>query len=162
MSNSYTQEIDDKLVTFTYLGAVDVPFEHVTSVAAIPFTANGRLVAVRLRKRGLDLPGGHVETHETSVEQTLRREVIEEACMTIQSPVLVETIQSDYFGTPSYMQLYAVLIDELHDFVPSDEASERVIISPEEYITQYTAGNRALMWQAITKAQYLLQLPHTI
>lgn len=158
MSSSYTQELDGKLVTFTSLGVVDVSFEHVTSVAAIPFTADGKLVVVRLRHRGLDLPGGHVELHETSAEQTLRREVMEESCMTVGKLVLVETIKSDYFDTPSYMQLYAVLVDELYEFVASDEANERVIVSPDEFIAQYEAGDKELMRRAIGAGQKSLVL----
>lgn len=56
MNNSHTAQVKDKLVTFTHLGNKMLPkFEQVTSVAAIPFTNDGKLVAVNLRHRGLDL-----------------------------------------------------------------------------------------------------------
>ena len=50
------------------------------------------IVAVRLCHRGLDLLGGHVESYETTPEQTMNREAMEEACITIRGPALVEGI----------------------------------------------------------------------
>lgn len=70
--NSYTTIVKGKQVTSKHMGVVRVPdFKHVTSVSVIPFTKDGDIVAVRLRHRGLDLPGGHVESTETTPEQTI-------------------------------------------------------------------------------------------
>jgi len=49
------------------------PFDAVTSVSVVPFTDDGRLVAVLL-DRGIDLPGGHVQEGEQTVEEVARRE----------------------------------------------------------------------------------------
>lgn len=159
MNNSHTAQVKDKLVTFTHLGNKMLPkFEQVTSVAAIPFTNDGRLVVVNLRHRGLDLPGGHVEAHESSPEDTMSREVMEEAYMTIRDSILVDVVESNYFeDRKSYMLLYAVYVDELKEFIPNDESSERVIISAEDFIQQYTAWDKALMKDAITRGWELLQ-----
>ena len=157
-ADSYTQKVKGKVVTFTHLGAKTVPFEQVTSVAVVPFTASGQLVVVNLRHRGLDLPGGHVEPGEQTPEETARREVQEEACMTIRSLMLVDVIQSDFFSTPSYMLIYAAYVDELQSFVPSREASERLIVMPEQFVEQYEAGNKAFMERAVTRAQACLFL----
>ncbi|HSX30516.1 MAG TPA: NUDIX domain-containing protein [Candidatus Saccharimonadales bacterium] len=157
---SYQTNIKGKAVTFTHLGPVALPdFSAVTSVSVIPFTAEGEIVAVRLSHRGVDLPGGHVEPGETTPEQTLKREVMEEASMTVQAPVLVEVIESDYFDRPSFMLLYAAYVDQLFKFVPPpDEPSEeRVVLSPTEFIAQYEAGNKALMAAAIESAWHRLQ-----
>jgi 8-oxo-dGTP diphosphatase len=154
---SYQQEIKGKAVTFRHLGAKVVPFERVTSVSVIPFNKNGELVVVNLRHRGLDLPGGHVEPGEKTPEETARREVMEEACMTVRDLVLVETIQSDFFQEPSYMLLYAAYADDLQEFVPSREASERLIVAPDAFIERYEAGNKVLMEQAVTRAWELVK-----
>lgn len=153
MADSYTIEDKGKRVTFMYLGVVPVPpFSQVTAVFAIPFTDDGKLVAVRLRHRGLDLPGGHVEPDETSPEQTMHREVMEEAYMTVHSPVLAEVIESDYFAEPSYMLGFGAWVDELQDFVPNDETSERVTVTVDEFIDQYSAGDKQLMRRTIERA----------
>lgn len=155
--NSYKQEVEGKTVTFKHLGAKTVPFKQVTSVCVIPFTKSGELVVVSLRHRGLDLPGGHVEPGEKTPEETARREVMEEACMTIRDLVLVETIQSDFFQTPSYMLLYAAYVGDLQEFVPSHEASERLIVAPSGFIERYEAGNKALMERSVTRAWELVK-----
>jgi 8-oxo-dGTP diphosphatase len=153
--NSYTALIKDKKVTFKHIGTAITPaFKSVTSVSVIPFTKNGDIVAVRLRHRGIDIPGGHVEPGETTPEQTMNREVMEEAHMTIHNPILIEVIESDYFDHPSYMLLYGAFVDELYEFKPSeDELSyERVVLSQEEFIKRYEAGDRRLMHLAVEMA----------
>lgn len=159
MNNSHKALVKDKLVTFTHIGNGVLPnFDQVTSVTAIPFTSDGQLVVVNLRHRGLDLPGGHVEPSETSPEQTMNREVMEEASMTIRNSVLIDVIESDYFDDrKSYMLLYAAYVDELKEFVQNDESSERIIISIEDFIQQYTAWDKVLMKDAITRGWELLR-----
>lgn len=159
MNNSHKAQVKDKLVTFTHIGNGVLPnFNQVTSVAAIPFTKDGNLVVVNLRHRGLDLPGGHVEPFETSPEETMNREVMEEASMTIRDSALVDVVESNYFDDrKSYMLLYAAYVDELKDFVQNDESSERIIISIEDFIQQYTAWDKVLMNDAITRGWKLLQ-----
>jgi len=158
MTNSYQRLVKNKLVTFAHQGNFELPdFKTVTSVAAIPFTKDGRLVVVDLFHRGLDLPGGHVEPGETSPAQTMRREVMEEASMTVKNPVLVEVIESNYFDDhSSYMLLYGVYVDELLDFVVNDESSERVTVSVAEFIQRYEAGDKVLMKKAVDDAWTLL------
>jgi 8-oxo-dGTP diphosphatase len=142
--------IKGKETTFTHLGPDDIPdFNDVTSVSVIPFNQDGNIVAVRLRHRGIDFPGGHVEPGESSPREAMNREVMEEACMTIRRPVLIEVIKSDHFATPTYMLLYAAIVDELRPFVPSAEASERITLGRNEFIEQYEAGNKSLMSAAI-------------
>lgn len=151
--NSYVALVKGRRVTFMHQGARTMPdFKHVTSVSTIPFTETGNIMAVRLRHRGIDLPGGHVEPGEQTPEETMSREVMEEACMTIRNAILAEVIESDYFEHPSYMLLYGAYVDELFDFVASDEASERIEITREDFIEQYEAGNKKLIAIAIENA----------
>lgn len=151
--NSYIALVKGKQVTFIHQGASATPdFKYVTSVSVIPFTESGDIIAVRLRHRGIDLPGGHVEPGEQTPEETMNREVMEEACMTIRNAVLAEVVESDYFEHPSYMLLYGAYIDELFDFIPSEEASERVELTREDFIKQYEAGSKKLMAIAVENA----------
>lgn len=160
---SYVNFYDEKQgrnIHLKHLGPVEVPFKQVTAVIAIPFTKDGKLTAVRLRHRGVDLAGGHVEPYETSPEQTLNREVMEEACMTVHGPMLADVIESDYLpDKPLYMLLYGVWVDELHEFVPNEEAAERVELSVDEFIDAYNfkGGSKLHMRQAVERAWELLQ-----
>ena len=159
-TNSYTTLVKGKPVTFKHIGAKIMPsFKDVTSVSVIPFTKEGNIVAVRLKHRGLDLPGGHVEPGETTPEQTMNREVMEEAGVTISSAALVEVIQSDYYDHPSYMLLYGAVVDEFHEFTATDEemSEGREIVSQAAFIERYQAGNKELMQQAIQSAWQTLQ-----
>ena len=45
------------------------PFEQVTSVGVIAFTGEGK-IAVTLQSRGFDIPGGHVQRGDRSLEET--------------------------------------------------------------------------------------------
>ena len=67
--------------TFTWVEASQcVPFDEVTAVVVAPFTACGDIVAVVLA-RGVDIPGGHVQHRDLTVEDVARREAKEEAAI---------------------------------------------------------------------------------
>ena len=159
MNATYKTQVKDRFVTFTHLGNASLPpFSQVTSVAAIPFTKEGQLVVVNLHHRGLDLPGGHVEAYETTPEETMNREVMEEACMTVRAPILVDVVSSDYFQDRlSYMLFYAVYVDELKEFIPNDESSERLVIDRGDFLRQYTAWDKDIMNDTIASAWRLLK-----
>jgi 8-oxo-dGTP diphosphatase len=154
-ARSYTALVKDKLVTFTHLGSQSIPpFHQVTSVSVIPFTKSGDIVAVRLRHRGLDIPGGHVESGEKIPQATLEREAMEEACISITNPVLTEVVESDFFDErPSFMLVYTAFVNKLYPFqTPDNEMSdERLIVTPKKFIEQYQ-GNKQLMTEAIATA----------
>lgn len=156
--NTYATTIKGQPVTFTHLGTDFIPpFAEVTSVSAIPFTADGKIVAVRLRHRGIDIPGGHVEDYEKTPLETLTREVMEEAHMTLRTPLLIDVIHSTFHDHDSYMMLYAAFADTLHEFKPTDEMSyERVILSPEEFLAVYTAWDTSLFAQSIEMGWQIL------
>ncbi len=158
--DSYDMDINGKSTRFKHLGDKVLPeFKNVTSVSVIPFNDKGELVAIRLRHRGLDIPGGHVEEGESSPLETLEREVMEEACMTVEDPVLVDVIETDYFDEPSYMLIYGAFVKKLLPFKPSREASERVTIPITNFLEEYVAADKKLMHLAIKRAQEKLNLP---
>jgi 8-oxo-dGTP diphosphatase len=92
------------------------PFERVTSVAVVPFTKDGNIVAT-LQQRGIDLPGGHVRCEDMDIYATARREAMEEARISLGDLRVACVIQSDYFGQHdlTYMVVVTGLVQQLHD-----------------------------------------------
>jgi 8-oxo-dGTP pyrophosphatase MutT (NUDIX family) len=145
--------------------ATPINFEQVTSVVAFPFTDDGKLVAVNLQ-RGLDIPGGHVQTNETSIEVVARRETLEEAAVTLGEIHITGIIQSDYFGTEPDQLTYIIAITaftaEIHPFTPNEEVSTRLIITPEAFLEAYAINrqntNHKIMANLLRHAQARLKL----
>jgi 8-oxo-dGTP pyrophosphatase MutT (NUDIX family) len=135
--------------------ALPIAFAQITCVVVLPFTLDGNLVTVRLQ-RGLDIPGGHVQAHETSIEQVARRETLEEAAVTLAELFLTGIIESDYFGSQTeeltYIIVVSAFVDEIHPFIANDEASERLIIPPQEFLKEYQVGNNEMMGRMIGDA----------
>ena len=151
---------DGRAVTFVQLDPEFVPpFERVTSVSVVPFTDDGRIVAALLR-RGVDLPGGHVQEGETSAEQVARREALEEAGIGLRDIRIALVTQSDYYGSApedlTYMVMVAARVDAYHEFVPDEESSGRVMLDAEEFLRRYTAGDTAAMRRIIAAARRVL------
>jgi 8-oxo-dGTP pyrophosphatase MutT (NUDIX family) len=139
-----------------------INFEQITTVIVFPFTDDGKLVTVSL-KRGLDIPGGHVQTHETSIEAVARRETLEEAAATLGEIHICGIIQSDYFGTEpdklSYIIAVTAFIAQIHPFTPNYEASARLIITPEAFLQEYPIiANHKIMANLVCHAQACLKL----
>ncbi|WP_239405012.1 NUDIX hydrolase [Frankia sp. Cj3] len=133
-------------VTLTCLGAsTEPPFDAVTS--------DGLLVAADLA-RGLDIPGGHVQQHEKTIEQTVRREAWEEVRVRLGKLTLVEVIESDYFGADdvTYMVIYTAPVTRLAPWEAGHESAGRVILPPEEFLQRYHGGDPALMRHLVSSA----------
>jgi len=151
---------DGHMVTFVQLGPEFAPpFEQVTSVSVVSFADDGRIVAALLR-RGVDLPGGHVQEGEMSVEQVARREALEEGGIGLRDIRIALVIQSNYYGTApedlTYMVMVAARVDAYHQFVPNEESSGRVMLDSEEFLRRYTAGDTEAMRSIIAAARTAL------
>ncbi len=112
---NYKIDVRGKLYNLKLLGNSKMPdFDKVSSASALIFDKDGLILGVRLKNRGLDIPGGHTEPGDLNPEETLRREVMEEASATIKDIKLLEVIESDFFGsTPekaSYMLIYTAMM----------------------------------------------------
>lgn len=131
------------------------PFDAVTSVSVVPFLADGRIVAAMLY-RGIDLPGGHVQDGEQTVEEVAQREAYEEVRVSLRNVRVATVIESDYYGSApgdrTYMVMVAALVDHIHDFTPTMESSARAIVSVDEFLDRYTAGDKEMMRAIITAA----------
>jgi 8-oxo-dGTP diphosphatase len=152
---------EGQAVRFVQLGPGFVPpFERVTSVCVVPFTADGKIVAALL-DRGPDLPGGHVQEHERSPEETARREALEEAGIILGDLVVAEVIQSDFYGTApddlTYLIALTGLVAEFRTFYPSAESRGRAILDVDDFLAQYQAGDREQMRQTVLAARRALE-----
>ena len=145
-------------VSFVHLSPDFVPpFEQITSVAVVPFTDDGRIVAVDLISRGIDIPGGHILESEKSIEETAKRESFEEACITLRNIKTATIIQSDYYGNSpeelAYMVITAAMVDKFEEFIPNQESTSRKIMSIDEFLSEYTAGDIEDMKRIVLSAR---------
>lgn len=163
MNNEYldrrrTQVIKGKDVTFTLLdpAAIAPPLEKVTSVAVVPFDRDGNIVTALL-ERGPDIPGGHMQVGETSLEETVRREAFEEAFITLGKIETACVIQSDYYGATddklTYMVVMTGSVGKFHPETPNEESAGRKIMGIEEFLRDYSAGDKDLMRDILGMAQ---------
>jgi 8-oxo-dGTP pyrophosphatase MutT (NUDIX family) len=132
------------------------PFDKVTSVGVVPFTDEGLIVAALLQ-RGVDLPGGHVQEGERTIEEVARREALEEAGITLREVQAAEVLQSDYYGPDdlTYMVLTTAFVDEYRPFVPNEASQGRITLSVEEVLAGYTAGD-------VEGTRHLIAAAHTV
>lgn len=156
-TDKFKIDVRGKLYNLKLLGSSKMPdFDKVSSASALIFDNDGLILGVRLKNRGLDIPGGHTEPGDLNSEETLRREVLEEASATIKDIKLLEVIESDFFGTTpekaSYMLIYTARIDQILPYDDADEmAYERIFLPKEEFLSQYTAGDPELMKRLVEK-----------
>ena len=122
------------------------PFEKVTSVAVVPIDLETfKVVAVNLMDRGLDLPGGHTQVSDQGPLDTARRECAEEASIRIGVPVLVDVMESDFYGASpeslTYMLIYAADVAEMLPFEANEESADRVLVRPSEFLRGYSGDD---------------------
>ena len=140
---SFTFDYFGSTIEATPLGTELIPdLQETLTSHCIPFTFDGKIVAVNIIGRGIDIPGGHIDTSETAIE-AMQREAREEAHLSVHNPVLIDvwrlTSTDEKLGLlqKPYLLLYAASVTSLDDFIPSDEASERLLLEPEDFIAKY-------------------------
>ncbi len=79
------------------------------------------------------LPGGHPEAGET-LEQTLFREVDEEACAVVEQAVYLGVQEVDD-GVQSHYQTRFWARVRLEPFAPHFETSRRLIVAPSDFVS---------------------------
>jgi 8-oxo-dGTP pyrophosphatase MutT (NUDIX family) len=116
----------------------DPPFvpqpEDTTQALGICFTAGGEIVLVTLDGDEWSLPGGTIEPSET-LEQTLEREVREEACARVLATRYVGCQRVDELDTDraSYYQTRFWARVELDPFIPEHEMTARILVAPAPF-----------------------------
>ena len=119
--------------------------KNITAVLVIPFTETlDRIIAVNHLKRGIDIPGGHVEEDDKSFYDTARRELFEETGAQIGHVIPIMIMESDHYGDdqqdgPSYMVVLTGIVDNtnLGTFEPTKQISSRHFVDPEEFLENY-------------------------
>ena len=110
--------------------------ERHTQVSGYIFNAKNQLLIVR-NENTWTVPGGHPESGETPLE-TLNREVMEEACVTIKNIKYLGAVEVVEKGDTYYQLRYFAMVDEELPFNQEWEISERVFVDLEnlqKYIT---------------------------
>ena len=124
------------------LGPVEIPdISRIISVHVVPLATDGSIIAINVTGRGWDIPGGHVDEGEPSPLSTLSREAREEANLTTLEPILIDVLtlkcETLDLSAKPYMLVYAAQVWDLGDFTPSDEVSERSLMSKKKFISNY-------------------------
>ena len=119
----------------------DLTYFHnvASSVACFVLDKEGQILTVRRgrepAKGTLDLPGGFVDPEE-SVEEAVRRELLEETGLKVQSMRYAFSIPNiyPYSGINVYTAdtFWVVRVESFEGAVAQDDAEELVICSPEE------------------------------
>ena len=114
--------------------------DTVTSVHGCCFH-EGKILLVKVKKRGFNLPGGHIEGNETP-EEALHREVFEEGYVkgkaTYIGAIEVNHEENPYFDPNGkypmigYQLFYRLDIEECHPFQRKHETTTRIWMEPEE------------------------------
>ena len=145
------------------LGNKTVPaLEETLTAHVVPITNDGKVVAVDVIGRGVDIPGGHIDAGESAIEAATR-EAYEEALIEVVDLQLVDVLrlQSDDetlgLKTKPYMVLYASRVGRFDTFIVNSEVSERLIIDRQEFARRYFADS-AYAVDLIDKALHALTL----
>ena len=114
---------------------------RVTQVSGICMTDDGQVVLVSSDGESWGLPGGHPEPGE-SVEETLSREVREEACFTVERSEYLgyQQCSPEAGGTPDFQLRYRCLVT-VTEFSPKHETTHRKMVSLSDLLGELAWGS---------------------
>jgi ADP-ribose pyrophosphatase YjhB (NUDIX family) len=110
------------------------PLAETTQALGICFTRDSQIVLVTLNDTDWTLPGGTIEPGET-LEQTLIREVWEEACARVRACAYIgcQRVEHPDDDRPAYYQTRFWARVDLEPFVASHEMTARRLVTPGEF-----------------------------
>jgi len=137
MSISEKSSFAGRDLTMTWQATSVLPADvKISQVSAFCLDDNNQVLIIK-NEHGWGLPGGHPEDGET-IDETLAREIQEEAGATIKSSKLIGYVEVDDPKNEGregkkYLQLrFFCRLDKIYDFTAEFETSERNFIKPEE------------------------------
>jgi len=95
-----TKRYEGRDLEVKWVPTPELPSGHVTQVSGICFRDDGKMLVIRGAGESWSLPGGKPEEGE-EFEDTLRRELFEEAAVDISGPVLLGYQQVKYPENPN-------------------------------------------------------------
>lgn len=132
------------------------PEELISSAVALVFDGN-HLLMTKLKARGWDVPGGHIEMGETP-EEAMRREVYEETGVTlgamrlfaVQRIRLLGDVPANYrYPFPdSFQAVFLGRPSRRDSFQTTDETSERAFFAPEDALNQWWVQKNHALYEA--------------
>lgn len=145
------------------LATVPPPLQYVTSVRSLVFRGDDVLVLSQPDGSCSLLPGGRREVGE-QLEDTLRREVLEETGWTLQSPVMLGFLHFHHLASrpegyaypyPDFLQVvYASTAAEYRpDGMVQDERVAGAVFYPvrEVLLAEWTSGERLFLEEAFAR-----------
>lgn len=130
------------------LGINFVPnLSQTLSCHCVPFTDDGKVVAINIVGRGIDIPGGHIDEGETATE-AIMRETYEEAHITLKNLQLIDvwllSSVDNRLGLleKPYLLLYVAEVQSIKIFISNSESDSRLLLDPDEFITKYFGDKR--------------------
>ncbi len=126
--------------------------------AGLCLTAHGEVILISQDGKSWDFPGGKPEGTETW-EETLRRELMEEACVEVLSVTLLgfaraECTQGKELGRAIVRSFWRAEV-EVHPWEPQFETTHRLLVQPEETLN-YTFWGYAPIYRRVLQEAGLL------
>lgn len=122
-----------------------------TQVSGYVFNGNGELLIVKNGKTWT-IPGGHPENGETYM-QTLARELMEEACVTLREEKYLGAVEVVENGETYYQIRFTAKVDKILPFKQEWEISERKFVKLEDLHNYITWSNGITFSAQINSAQ---------
>ena len=125
--------------------------EKYTQVSGYIFNDKNELLIVKNGKTWT-IPGGHPEPNESQLE-TLEREIMEEACITIKDIRYIGAVEVVENGQTYYQLRYTAKVSDILPFKNEWETSERLFVSLEKLNEYISWSNGITFTQQIESAK---------
>lgn len=152
ISSTGKYEIDNLNINF--IDENSLPNPKIISAVFLVGFIDEKIIAAR-NERGWDVPGGHVDSSDTSLISSLEREIDEEAGVIVKDAKPYAVLK--FKNKEKVMLFYTSNDCKLVDFVPKEDAFERKLMAIPEFISKYN-WKKEIMELLIRKALEVLNL----